>query len=165
MVIRPVADGERDILAWLWQLFRHDLALYVDGRPYADGRYQHAALASLSSPDVAAYLAWLPHPKTSEEAPVGFALIDGLTGAARSVRGFWTAPALRRQGVGQELAVTALGRRPGPWRIGFQHENVAAGIFWRKVATAAFGPDRWREVRQPVRSLPEVPADHVIESL
>jgi hypothetical protein len=31
--IRPVADGEWSTLGWLWQCFRHDLALVVGGLP------------------------------------------------------------------------------------------------------------------------------------
>lgn len=39
--IRPVQiEQEWDVLAWLWQCFRHDLALTVGALPYADGRYQ-----------------------------------------------------------------------------------------------------------------------------
>ena len=43
-VVRPEADHEWGIVAWLWPDFRHDLGTVVGGFPYADGRYQHAWL-------------------------------------------------------------------------------------------------------------------------
>ena len=162
--IRPVAEDEWTIVAWLWQAFRHDLAPIVHGLPYADGRYQAALLDRFPSPDGAGYLAWRPHPNTGADAPVGFALIEGLTGARRSVAGFWVAPAVRGAGVGRELAIEALGRHDGPWSIGFQHDNVGAGRFWRQVADSVFGPGRWAEEQRPVPGRPQAPPDHFIES-
>jgi GNAT superfamily N-acetyltransferase len=102
--IRPVSDGQWAIVAWLWQLFRHDLATIVNGLPYADGRYQAAQLEHFPSPDGAGYLAWRAHPKTGEDAPVGFAVIDGLESGRRSVVAFWVAPVVRRDGIGRRLA-------------------------------------------------------------
>lgn len=162
--IRPVADDQWVIVAWLWQAFRHDLAPIVNGLPYADGRYQAAPLARFPSPDGAGYLAWRAHPNTGEEAPVGFAAIDGLTGERRSVAGFWVAPAVRGAGIGRRLAVEVLTRHDGPWSIGFQHDNAGAGRFWRAIADLVFGPGRWSEVQRPVPGKPQVPPDHFIES-
>jgi predicted acetyltransferase len=162
--IRPVLDDQWEIIAWLWQLFRHDLAMIVNALPYADGRYQAAPLKAFPSPDGTGYLAWRAHPKTGEDAPVGFAVVDGITGDRRSVVAFWVAPVVRREGVGRSLATEVLSRHPGPWSIGFQHDNVDAGKFWRRVADAAFGPARWTETRRPVPGLPDVPPDHFIES-
>jgi hypothetical protein len=71
---------------------------------------------------------------------------------------------VRRDGVGRALALDVLTRHDGPWSIGFQHENVGAGVFWRCVADAAFGPGRWSEVERPVPGLPDAPPDHFIES-
>lgn len=145
--VRPVSDDQWPIVAWLWQAFRNDVALIVHGLPYADGRYQAAPLNPFPSPDGAGYLAWRAHPKTGEDAPIAFAVIDGLRGlhgARRSIVGFWVAPAARRDGVGRVLALDVLARHPGPWSIGFQHDNPAAGEFWRSVADEAFGAGRWR---------------------
>jgi predicted acetyltransferase len=150
--------------AWLWQLFRHDLARIVSGLPYGDGRYQAAQLKRFPSPDTAGYLAWRPHPKTGEDAPVGIALVDGLEGDRRSVVGFWVAPVVRREGVGMQLAAEVLGCHHGPWSIAFQHDNVKAGAFWRGVADEVFGQGRWSEEERPVPGLPDVPPDHFIES-
>jgi predicted acetyltransferase len=162
--IRPVSGDDWEIIPWLWQLFRHDLSTIVHGLPYADGRYQAGPLGQFPSPDGAGYLAWRPHPKTGEDAPIGFALVDGLNGARRSVAGFWTAPVVRREGVGRLLAIDVLTRHDGPWSIGFQHDNPDAGLFWRGLANLVFGEGNWSEVRRPVPRLPEVPADHFIES-
>lgn len=159
-----MADDQWVIVAWLWQAFRHDLALIVNGLPYADGRYQAAPLRRFPSPDGAGYLAWRAHPNTGEDAPVGFAVIEGLTGDRRSVTGFWVAPVVRRAGIGRQLAIEALSRHEGPWSIGFQHENPGAGRFWRQAADAAFGPGRWSERQRPVPGKPHVPPDHFIES-
>lgn len=158
-----VADDQWETVAWLWQLFRHDLAPIVHGLPYADGRYQARQLAGLPSPDTAGYLAWRPHPKTGVDAPVGFAVVDGLLGARRSMVGFWVAPVARRRGLGRLLAIDVLARHPGPWSIGFQHDNTAAGVFWRAVADVVAGPGRWSEVQRPVPGLPDVPPDHFVE--
>jgi predicted acetyltransferase len=159
-----VSDDQWEIVGWLWQAFRHDLALIVHGLPYADGRYQAAELRKYPSPDGAAYLAWRPHPNTGQDAPVGFAVVSGLQGQRRSVAAFWVAPVVRRDGVGRALALDVLGRHPGPWSIGFQHDNVAAGGFWRQVADEAFGAGRWQEIERPVPGRPHAPPDHLIET-
>lgn len=56
MIVRPVADDEWGIVAWLWQDFRHDLGVIVNGFPYADGRYQHAWLDEYPRPDGAFFV-------------------------------------------------------------------------------------------------------------
>ena len=162
--VRPVGDDEWDVVAWLWQLFRHDLADVVGGLPYGDGRYQAAELEKFPSPGRAGYLAWAPHPRTGEDAPVAFALVDGLEADRRSVVGFWVAPVVRRAGVGKQLAAEVIGRHDGPWSIGFQHDNVRAGVFWRGVAEEVFGAGRWSEALRAVPGRPDVPPDHFIES-
>lgn len=163
--VRPVGEDQWGIVGWLWQCFRHDLALIVSGLPYADGRYQARELATYPSPDRAGYLAWRPHPKTGEDAPVGFALVDGLTGNRRSLTAFWVAPTARRAGLGMQLALDVIARHPGPWAVAFQHGNHQAGVFWRRVADAAFGHGHWREDLRNVPGLPSAPADHWIETM
>jgi predicted acetyltransferase len=165
MSVRRVADDQWEIVAWLWQAFRHDLAAVVQGLPYADGRYQARALHAFPSTDTAGYLVWRPHPNTGEDAPVAFALVDGLEAGPRTVVGFWVAPPLRRTGLGHRLAVEVLARHPGPWEIGFQHDNPSAGAFWRRVADRAFGAGRWAETTSPVPGRPGVPPDHFIRTV
>jgi predicted acetyltransferase len=164
MQVRRVRDHEWGVLAWLWQCFRHDLAMVVSGLPYADGRYQTRGLPRRPSPDVAAYLAWRPHPNTGEAAPIGFALVDGLTGERRSLAALWVAPVVRREGVGRRLALDVVGRHDGPWAVAFQHDNRQAGAFWRRIADEAFGPSAWCEERKPVPGRPAAPPDHWIRT-
>lgn len=165
MIVRPVADDEWSVVAWLWQLFRHDLAVAVQGFPYADGRYQHARLDAHPREDGAGYLAWAPHPQTGEDAPVGFATVFGRgTPEARwSMEAFFVVPVARRGGTGTTLALDVLGRHPGAWQIAFQHANPAAGVFWRHVAERAW-PGAWVETVEPVPDRPELPPDHWIRS-
>lgn len=163
-VLRPVGADQWDVVAWLWQAFRQDLSPVVGGLPYADGRWGSTPLQAFPSPDGAGYLVWRPHPNTGEDAPLGFALVAGLEADRRSIAGFWIAPPLRRTGLGSALALAVLARHPGPWEIGFQHDNPSAGAFWRRVADAAFRPDGWVETREAVPGRPGVPPDHFIRS-
>lgn len=162
--IRPVGDGDWSTLGWLWQCFRHDLAVVVGGLPYADGRYQTRGLPERPAADVAAYLAWLPHPKAGGPAPVAFAVVDGLTGPRRSIAALWVAPVVRKDGLGRALALEVVRRHEPPWTVAFQHDNDGAARFWRRFADAAFGPDRWTEDEREVPGVPDVPPDHWIES-
>ncbi|RIX29985.1 GNAT family N-acetyltransferase [Amnibacterium setariae] len=163
-VLRPVGPDEWTVVAWLWQAFRQDLSPVVEGLPYADGRYGARPLERFPSADAVGHLVWRPHPNTGEQAPVGFALVDGLEGERRTITGFWIAPPLRRTGLGAAVALAVLGRHPGPWEIAFQHANPVAGAFWRRVADAAFGPDGWTETEEPVPGRPQAPSDHFIRS-
>jgi predicted acetyltransferase len=167
MTIRLVGDDEWGLVAWLWQAYRGDLAPIVQGLPYADGRYAHGPLDRYPAPDRAGYLAWQPHPNTGADAPVGFALVSGLDGDRRHMDAFWTAPVARRGGLGRRLASHVVAQHPGPWTIAYQHDNDAAGAFWRRVATELFGAEAegWTAEERPVPGKPEVPPDHWIETL
>jgi predicted acetyltransferase len=164
-LVHPVDADQWEIVAWLWQCLRHDLAMIVSALPYADGRYQTGELTEFPKPDGTGYLAWRPHPKTGEDAPIGFALVDGLTAERRSLLALWVAPVVRREGVGQQLALDVIARHPGPWSVAFQHDNVGVGVFWRRVANAAFGRGNWRETVRDVPGLPDAPLDHWIETV
>lgn len=162
--VRPVEDDQWPMVAWLYQLFRHVLALVVRGLPYADGRYNHRLLDAYPSPDHHGYLVWRDHPNTARPAPVGFALCERVSPVRWSVGAFWVSPVVRGEGVGTRLALDVLGRHGPEWEVAFQHDNAAAGRFWRRVADASFGPGGWSERRQPVPHRPDAPADHVIAS-
>lgn len=161
--VRPVDDDQWDVVAWLWQDFRHDLGPVVHGFPYADGRYRHEWLDEYPAQDRCGYLCWQPHPNTGEDAPVAFALVRGLDASARAMQAFFVVPAARRTGLGRRLALDLIGRHPGAWEIPFQHDNAAAGRFWRRVATEAWGA-AWIETEEAVPDKPGVPPDHWIRT-
>ncbi|PKQ59276.1 hypothetical protein B5566_04380 [Mycobacterium sp. MHSD3] len=163
VVLRPVADGQWSVVTWLWQDFRHDLGVIVDGFPYADGRYQHALLDRYPGPGRVGYLAWQPHPNTCENAPVAFALVSGLDADRSALDAFFVVPAARRHGLGLRLATEILVRHPGAWKIGFQENNLIAGAFWRRVAVAAWG-NAWCETTENVPGKPDAPPDHWIRT-
>ena len=164
-MVQAVGEDQWGIVAWLWQCFRQDLSPIVSGLPYADGRYQTGELAAFPTPDGAGYMAWRPHPNTGEDAPIGFALVDGLTSERRSLVALWVAPVVRRDGVGLQLALDVIARHPGPWVVAFQRENNSAGTFWRRVADAAFGTAGWREDVRHIPGRPDLPPDHWIETV
>lgn len=162
-LVREVADHEWSVVGWLWQAFKQDLAPVVNGFPYADGRYQHAELDTYPGTGKVGYLAWEPHPSTGEDAPVAFALVDGLGDDVRHLAAFFVIPASRRVGTGSDVAAEVLARHPGAWKIAFQHDNTAAGAFWRRVAQRAWGTG-WNETEVEVPDKPDVPPDHWIRT-
>ncbi len=125
--IRPVEVGEWPIVAWLYQVFRHDLALVVRGLPYADGRYAHRPLDAYPSPDHHGYLAWRDHPNTSEPAPIAFALVERLAPSRWSLAAFWVSPVVRRDGVGSRLALETITRHQGTWEIALHTRTPGPG--------------------------------------
>lgn len=161
--IVAVAEDQWELVSWLWQAYRNDMAhMLVGSFPYPDGRYRHGPLdLHPGSTDHAGQIAWAHHPQIDEPAPVGFALVDGLTRERRSITAFWVAPGARRTGLGRTLAMQVITCYDGPWVIAFQHDNETAGAFWRAVATEAWG-DNWTEEQRAVPGRPDVPPDHWI---
>jgi hypothetical protein len=154
------------VVAWLWQAFRHDMAWVTGGLPREDGRYSTRLLdPAPGSEDHAGYLWW--EQGEHGRAPVGVAVVSGLVGTRRHILGFWVAPPTRRTGLGLRLALEVIERHPPPWSIAFQHDNLGAGDFWRRVADAAFGPRgvAWGEAERAVPGRPELPPDHWVETL
>jgi predicted acetyltransferase len=161
--IAPVADDQWELVAWLWQAFRNDMAQVVkQSFPYPDGRYRHAHLDEYPGPSREGWLAWAPHPQSGEDAPVGFSLVADVGTPDQALRDFFVVPAARDDGVGARLAAHALAQHPPPWTVAFQHDNESAGRFWRRVFTTAFGADGWTEEQRPVPGRPDVPPDHWI---
>ncbi len=62
-----------------------------------------------------------------------------------------------------DLAREVIGRHDGQWEIAFQHDNLSAGAFWRRVATAAWA-DGWAETTEPVPGRPDIAPDHWIRT-
>jgi predicted acetyltransferase len=94
---------------------------------------------------------------------VAFALAKGLDASRQELAAFFVVPAARREGLGRQFALDVIGRHPGAWAVGFQHDNLDARRFWRTVATAAWG-EGWVETEEPVPGKPEVPPDHWIRT-
>lgn len=159
--IAQVGDDQWEVVAWLWQAFRQDLAGgVVDGSfPYGDGRYNARQLADYPGPGREGWLAWSPHPRTGEDAPVGFALVRDIGTPDQALRQFFVVPAARRTGVGARLAAHVLAQHPPPWTVAFQDANAPATAFWRRVFAEAFG-ESWVESEEPVPGRPDVPPDH-----
>ena len=164
--IRPVGDDEWELVAWLWQAYRSDLAPIVRGLPYADGRYAHGPLDGYPGPDRAGYLAWQPHPNTGSDAPVGFALVSGPTASG----GTWmrSGPHPSRAAAGSASSSRRTSSRGIPGRGRSPSSTTtpppkASGGGW---PPTLFGPEgeAWTEEQRPVPGKPEVPPDHWIET-
>jgi predicted acetyltransferase len=138
----------------LWQLYRHDLSEFRGSLPDAAGEYAPGRLPDYlhAHPDRRAYLVRSGH------APAGFALVRGLADGPRHMTEFFVVRALRRHGVGREVATRLLRSHPGSWEIAFQEENPAAARFWRRVA-AEVARSPVREERRPVPGKPQLPPD------
>lgn len=159
--LRPVAEDQWEIVAWLWQAFREDLASVVQGFPYADGRYRHTRLEEYPAPDRLGYLAWAPHPNTGEDAPIAFALVKAVGPESHALAEFFVVPAARRGGVGRGIVRAVVERHPGAWEVAFQEENLPEVAFWRAMARELWGED-WVETAEPVPGRPDAPPDHWI---
>lgn len=167
MTLRLVETADDwSVVSWLWQAYRHDISHVTGGLPRANGRYSTRDLnPAPGSRNHAGYVWWEQNERGP--SPGGFAVVSGLTGARRSIDGFWVAPPLRRSGVGLQLALEVIGQHRTPWVIAFQHGNTGAGAFWRQVAERAFGPrgTAWSETERPVAGMANVPPDHWIETI
>ena len=162
MIVRPVADDQWGIVAWLWQDFRHDLGVIVNGFPYADGRYKHAWLDEYPRPDGAGYLVWQPHPNTGEDAPVAFATCAASGPAHARCR---RSSSSRRRGEAAWVGLRARRDRPAPGRVGGPvpaGQRAGGGVLARRRHRGV--GDAWTETAEPVPGKPDVPPDHWIRT-
>lgn len=141
----------------LFQMYVHDLSEFRGTLPDTFGRFrfksqQLPSYVEDTTGDRVGYLA------RQGEHPVGFALVSGVLAGPRAMGHFFVVRAVRRTGVGRDLALDVIGRHERPWQIAFQEENPGAARFWRGIAHRAFG-DRWFEERRPVPNKPEIPPD------
>jgi predicted acetyltransferase len=140
----------------LWQLYRHDLSEFRDMLPQADGLFRPGRLpAHVDDDGNAVYLV------RADGAPAGFVLVGGLHAEEHTVSELFVVRAVRRYGVGRQVALDVLRRHPGRWFVGFQEENPGAARFWRRLATEVAG-DTWTEERVPVPDKPWLPLDVVL---
>jgi predicted acetyltransferase len=154
VVLVPVTPDLHDVVARLWQLYRHDLSEFRDSYPDADGRYATGPLAAYLAEEGDRTALLVRHGASA----VGFVLLRGLTAGQAVLGEFFVVRAVRRRGVGYHVATDVMRRSPGPWVVAFQEENPRAARFWRRIATDLAG-DTWTEQRIPVPEKPWLPPD------
>lgn len=152
--MRLAATADRAAVERLWLMFRHDMSEFQGVLPNPDGTFRDEWLHQAFSDDSD----WAPHLLTSDDRPVGFAFVRGLTASTRVLNSFFVVRGARRSGIGLRAVREIVALHPGSWEIAFQDANTASARFWRRVATAIAG-DAWAEERRPVPGRPDLPPD------
>ena len=154
--LRPITEADRPAVERLWQLYKHDLSESRGSQPDDVGLFKPGRLPGyFDDPDKAGVLI------TYNDALAGFAFIDGLLHEPKMIGDFFVVRAVRRHGVGFQVATELIPRYPGHWEIGFQANNARVPEFWRRVVTHLVGTN-WREETRPVPDKPHIPHDHFI---
>jgi predicted acetyltransferase len=144
VVVRRATDDDRDLVARLWQLDRHDLSQFWGTRPGPDGLFRPEVVQTFfSDPDRQAWVI------EADADVAGLAITRVRDDGARSVFAFFVLRGLRRTGVGSLAAAQLIADDPGRWAIAFQEDNVAAAAFWRRLVRDLVG-DSAREERETV---------------
>ena len=153
--LRPLNEGDAQLIDRLWQLYGHDMSQFRGTLPDAEGRYKLGRLEGyLADPTAnSGYLA------TYGGAPAGFAFVMYPSGPTHHMGDFFVVRAVRRRGVGDYVARTLIEQYPGPWEIAFQDSNPGAPEFWKRVVASIVG-DAWREEWRPVPDKPHIAPDH-----
>lgn len=154
VTLEPATAAEQPLLERLWQLYRHDLSEFRDSLPDQEGLFRAGRLPAFLSDDPERCALVVRYDGT----PAGFVLLQGLVSGPPSIGEFFVVRAVRRRGVGHEVASRVLRERPGPWVLAFQEENPKAARFWRRLAAELAG-DAWTEARVPVPDKPWLPPD------
>ena len=156
ITLEVAEDGLRPVVERLWQLYAHDLSEYRGALPDDAGLFKPGRLPRyFEDPDRQVHLV------RQGGAPVGFAMVRGLTTGPLVMGEFFVVRAARRAGVGFAAATMLLDRHPGTWEIAFQEENPGAAAFWRRVGHhASSRPGTTvREERRAVPDKPHLPPD------
>ena len=155
-LLRALTPGDRASVERLWQLYSHDMSEVRGTLPNSDGMYKAGRLPTyFDDADRCGYLI------SYQDAPAGFAFVQGLSGETRMIGDFFVVRAVRRKRIGYHVVRELLGRYPGRWEIGFQLGNRGAPDFWRRVVSDVVGTS-WREELRPVPDKPNIPPDHFI---
>ncbi len=151
--LHRMTEDDRSTVDRLWQLYAHDLSEFRGTLPDAAGLFRWTRVPTyFDDPDRCGYLVlW-------GRQPAGFVLMRGLKDDCHVLGEFFVVRAVRRRGVGRDVALELLRLHPGTWEIAFQEENPAAAKFWRRIATEVAG-DKWTEERRPVPGKPQIPPD------
>jgi len=133
------AREQREAVENLFQFYVHDFADFWAERQVEldeDGRFPFY-------PPLAAYWSEAgaePLLIRADGRLAGFALIDGHSHSGQptdfNMGEFFVARHYRREGVGREAALAAIGARAGQWEIAVARRNLPAQPFWRGVAAA-----------------------------
>lgn len=144
VVVRRATDDDRELVARLWQLDRHDLSQFWGTRPGVDGLFRPEVVDTFfSDPDRQAWII------EADGDLAGLTITRIRDDGARSVFAFFVLRGLRRTGVGSLAAAQLIAESPGRWAIAFQEDNVAAAAFWRRLVRDLVG-DAAREERETV---------------
>lgn len=138
VVLRPADRSDRAVLENLGQHYRHDLSGPLGLLPNADGTFNNRRLDMFRTGADPEHRAWLI---TVAGGLGGFVMTRPIEGDM-SISDFFIVRALRRTGVGSEVARQVIAMRQGPWRVGFQRYNPGVERFWTMVAAEAAG-DEW----------------------
>jgi predicted acetyltransferase len=149
----PVDRSHRAVLENLGQLYRHDLSEALRHLPNPDGTFNNRRLDRFLAGIDPEHRAWLI---MVAGALGGFVMTAPTEDGGRSISDFFVVRALRRSGVGREVAVRVITAAPGRWSIGFQSCNRGAQRLWPQVATELVG-DKWALHDAP--SVPGRPPD------
>ena len=107
--------------------------------PNADGTFNNRRLDQFRTGTDPEFRAWLVDVAGRLG---GFVMSHPTDDGGRTIADFFVVRALRRTGVGREVARQAIAMYPGPWHIGLQSYNPGVQSFWSQVATDAVG-DAW----------------------
>jgi predicted acetyltransferase len=141
------------VLGNLRQLYRHDLSEFRNSFPNSEGRFTVMRFEASYGNDDSSTLLF-----DRAGIPVGFAIVNGLSGELRRIGEFFVIRSVRGSGVGYDAAMKVLRRFPGRWQVAFQEENPVAARFWRRVATG-IAPNRWTEERRQDPERDFIPPD------
>src|SRR5215213_5334376 len=100
VILRALTADDDALVDRLWQLYAHDLSESRGSLPNAKGLYKpgHLAAYRAKRSDCSGFLV------VYEGAPAGFAYVTRLNEEFRSIRDFFIVRALRRRGVGFQVA-------------------------------------------------------------
>ena len=152
VVLEPVEEEDRAVLANLLQLYRHDFSP-IRGFELTDhGTFVYRFLdADFTEPGRRAWFI------RRGGRLAGFAMARVLPDGFNEVAEFFVARAHRRAGVGRRAAAALFEQRPGRWELGFDLANHEASAFWPSVAESAAAGPVDREVEgPPERTYPQV---------
>jgi predicted acetyltransferase/SAM-dependent methyltransferase len=133
VVLEPVAEEDKAVLANLLQLYRHDLSEFLHYELSEHGTYVYRFLDHYwSEPGRHAFFIRV------DRHLAGFALARDVDGE-HEVAEFFVVRRHRHRGVGLEAALALFARLPGRWSLFHDNANEAAGRFWKEVVERASG--------------------------